>query len=173
MGRFRRGRALKCLDLISRDLVRRGLFHRCGRGILGLRFTRLDGRNLAGDGAQDVSLGTGGGDGREEVHDRHARGLHRGRGAGFRVEARLFRNRVPAGVDGGLVGLVLVRERRGHLGGGRLRRRHERGGDRLDRVGHDGSAGAHGRGHLHGMFHGCFTRGNRRGFLLVRGKFDV
>ena len=23
------------------------------------------------------------------------------------------------------------------------------------------------------MFHGCFTRGNRRGFLLVRGKFDV
>ena len=23
------------------------------------------------------------------------------------------------------------------------------------------------------MFHGCFTRGNRRGLLLVRGKFDV
>ena len=76
-------------------------------------------------------------------------------------------------MDGGLVGLVLVRERRGHLGGGRLRRRHERGGDRLDRVGHDGSAGAHGRGHLHGMFHGCFTRGNRRSLLLVRGKLSL
>ena len=70
-------------------------------------------------------------------------------------------------MDDRLVRGFLIGERRGHFGGGRLRRRHERGRERLHRVGHDRAAGARGRRHLNRLFHGCFTRGDGRGRLLV------